>query len=57
MYDCSKEINKFYRTSVVLSEIEQNELRKKRKLNVKRLKEGLLEYNEENKKDYKISED
>ena len=47
MYDCSKEINKFYRTSVVLSEIEQNELRKKRKLNVKRLKEGLLEYNEE----------
>lgn len=57
MYDCSKEINKFYRTSVVLSEIEQNELRKKRKLDVKRLKEGLLEYNEENKKDYKISED
>ena len=57
IYDCSKEINKFYRTSVVLSEIEQNELRKKRKLNVKRLKEGLLEYNEENKKDYKISED
>lgn len=57
MYDCSKEINKFYRTSVVLSEIEQNELREKRKLNVKRLKEGLLEYNEENKKDYKISED
>lgn len=57
MYDCSKEINKFYRTSVVLSEIEQNELRKKRKLYVKRLKEGLLEYNEENKKDYKISED
>lgn len=57
MYDCSKEFNKFYRTSVVLSEIEQNELREKRKLNVKRLKEGLLEYNEENKKDYKISED
>ena len=26
---------------------------RKRKLNVKRLKEGLLEYNEENKKDYK----
>ena len=57
MYDCSKEFNKFYRTSVVLPENEQNELREKRKLNVKRLKEGLLEYNEENKKDYKISED
>lgn len=42
MYDCSKEFNKFYRTSVVLSENEQNELREKRKLNVKRLKEGLL---------------
>ena len=46
MYDCSKEFNKFYRTSVVLPENEQNELREKRKLNVKRLKEGLLEYNE-----------
>lgn len=57
MYDCSKDFNKFYRTSVVLPETEQNELREKRKLNVKRLKEGLLEYNEENKKDYKISED
>ena len=57
MYDCSKEFNNFYRTSVVLPETEQNELREKRKLNVKRLKEGLLEYNEENKKDYKISED
>lgn len=57
MYDCSKEFNKFYRTSVVLPETEQNELREKRKLNVKRLKDGLLEYNEENKKDYKISED
>ena len=57
MYDCSKEFNKFYRTSVVLPETEQNELREKRKLNVKRLKEGLLEYNEENKKGYKISED
>ena len=43
MYDCSKEFNKFYRTQVVLPEIEQNKLREKRKLNVKRLKEGLLE--------------
>ena len=36
MYDCSKEINKFYRTSVVLSEIEQNELRKKTKAKCKK---------------------
>ena len=43
MYDCSKEFNKFYRTSVVLPENEQNELREKRKLNVKRLKEWFCE--------------
>ena len=56
MYDCSKEFNKFYRTEVVLPEKEQNELREKRKLNIKRLKEGLLEYNDEKDKDYKIAE-
>lgn len=57
MYDCSKEFNKFYRTEVVLPETEQSELREKRKLNMKRLKDGLLEYNEENDTDYKIAED
>lgn len=57
MYDCSKEFNKFYRTEVVLPETEQNELREKRKLNIKRLKDGLLEYNDEKGKDYKIAED
>lgn len=57
MYDCSKEFNKFYRTKVVLPETEQSELREKRKLNVKRLKDGLLEYNEEKGKNYKIAED
>ena len=56
MYDCSKEFNKFYRTAVVLPETEQNELRKRRKLNIKRLKDGLLEYNAENGKSYKVSE-
>ena len=35
MYDCSKEFNKFYRTKVVLPETEQNELREKRKLNIR----------------------
>ena len=57
MYDCSKEFNKFYRTRVVLSETDQSELRKKRKLNIKRLREGLLDYNDEKGKDYKIAED
>lgn len=57
MYDCSKEFLKFYRKKVVLPATEQNQLREKRKLNVKRLKEGLLEYNEEKKKEYKIAED
>lgn len=57
MYDCSKEFNKFYRTEVVLPETEQSELREKRKLNIRRLKDGLLEYNDENGKEYKVSED
>ncbi len=56
MFDCSTEFNKFYRTEVVLPENEQNELRKKRKLNIKRLKEGLIEYNDEKKTNYKIAE-
>lgn len=57
MYDCSKEFRKFYRSKVVLPAKEQNELRKKRKLNIKRLKDGLQEYNEEKNKDYKIAEE
>lgn len=57
MYDCSKELEKFYRKKVVLSAKEQNELREKRKLNIKRLKEGLSEYNSEKNKDYKIAEE
>src|SRR5699024_5530566 len=57
VYDCSKYFNKFYRDKVVLSEKEQNELRNKRKLNIRRLKEGLLEYNEEKRKEYKIAEE
>ncbi|WP_317914682.1 nucleotide-binding domain-containing protein [Carnobacterium maltaromaticum] len=57
MYDCSKDFEKFYRTKVILSANEKNELRQKRKLNIKRLKDGLLEYNEEKKTTYKISEE
>jgi len=57
MYDCSKEFNKFYRTEVVLPETEQSELREKRKLNIKRLRDGLLQYNAEKDKDYAVAED
>lgn len=56
MYDLSTEFNKFYRSKVVLSNKIQHELREKRKLNIKRLKEGLIEYNEEYATDYKICE-
>lgn len=57
MFDCSAEFNKFYRTEVVLPETEQNELREKRKLNIRRLKEGLIEYEADKGKKYRVAED
>ena len=57
MFDCSTEFNNFYRKKVILPETEQAKLREKRKLNVKRLKDGLIEYNEEKYTDYKVAED
>ena len=57
MFDCSTEFNKFYRTEVVLPETEQSELREKRKLNIKRLKEGLIEYEADEGKKYRVAED
>lgn len=57
MYDVSKELEKFYRKKVVLSAKEQNELREKRRFNIKRLKEGLSEYNLEKNTNYKIAEE
>lgn len=56
MYDLSKSFHDFYKNHVVLSAEKQNELRKKRDLNLERLKAGLKEYNEEHKTNYKISE-
>lgn len=56
MYDLSKGFHDFYKNHVVLSAEKQNELRKKRDLNLERLKAGLKEYNEEHKTNYKISE-
>lgn len=57
MYDCSRKFNEFYHTKVILPEKSQNELRQKRKTNIKRLKSGLSEYNAENKTDFRISEE
>ena len=56
MYDLSKEFLKFYNNHVVLQREKQQELRKKRDLNLDRLKAGLDEYNAENKTSFKISE-
>lgn len=57
MYDLSSKFNEFYRNCVVLPASEQKDLREKKKLNVKRLKDGLEEYNIEHGTDYRISED
>ena len=56
MYDCSKEFIKFYQNHVVLPAEQQNHLRKKRKLNINRLKKGLEEYNEERGTNLKIAD-
>ncbi|ARW18663.1 hypothetical protein S100892_00057 (plasmid) [Pediococcus pentosaceus] len=57
MYDCSRNFNEFYHTKVILPEKSQNELREKRKTNIKRLKSGLSEYNSENNTGFRISEE
>ena len=56
MYNLESEMKKFYYNEVVLPSEEKNKLREKKKYNIDRLKEGLEEYNEENKTDYKIAE-
>ena len=56
MYDLEKEMKKFYYNEVVLPQDETTNLREKKKINLDRLKEGLKEYNEEKKTDYKIAE-
>ena len=57
MYNCSAELNKYYREEVVLPEREQNNLREKRKINIKRLKNGIKKYNNDKNTAYKICED
>lgn len=55
MFDLSKDFESFYKNKVVLPNDKQNDLREKKNLNIRRLKAGLNEYNEENNTDYKIS--
>ena len=57
MYNLSAEFNEFYKTCVVLPASVQNDLRQKKNLNIKRLKDGLEEYNSEHGTNYKISEE
>lgn len=56
MYDLSSKFNTFYNSYVVLSKSEQTNLHSKKDLNIQRLKDGLKEYNEENKTSYSIVE-
>lgn len=57
MFDCSKEFDSFYKNHVRLSAKEKSELHDKRKKNLKRLKKGLIKYNEEKGTDYKFVDD
>lgn len=56
MYDLSSKFNSFYNSHVVLPQSEQTNLHNKKDLNIQRLKDGLKEYNEENKTSYSIAE-
>ena len=56
MYDLSSKFNTFYNSYVVLPQTKQTNLHSKKDLNIQRLKDGLKEYNEENKTAYSIVE-
>ena len=56
MYDLSNKINTFYTSHVVLPQAEQDELYHKKDLNIQRLKDGLVEYNDEYNTSYSIVE-
>ena len=56
MFDLSSKFNTFYNSYVILPQEKQNELYDKKDLNIKRLKEGLEEYNTENQTNYKVLE-
>jgi hypothetical protein len=56
MYNLSPKFNTFYNEHVVLPKEETQTLREKKDLNIQRLKDGLAEYNEEQKTDIKLLE-
>lgn len=56
MYDLSTMFRNFYKKHVVLPRAEKTKLFEKKDLNLKRLKDGLAEYNEEKGTDYKVAE-
>lgn len=56
MYDLRSKFDTFYKKHVVLPKSEKNELFQKKNINIKRLKDGLKEYNEENSTSYKLAE-
>ena len=56
MYDVSSKFNSFYSSYVVLPKEDQNELHQKKDKNIQRLRDGLKEYNAENKTSYSVIE-
>lgn len=54
MYDLSSKFNTFYNNHVVLPREAQNSLYHKKDLNIQRLKDGLEEYNAENRTSYSV---
>jgi len=56
LFDLSAEFEKFYCDEVVLPQEAQNDLRAKRNTNIRRLKSGLKEYNDERRTSYSIVE-
>ncbi|WP_328701904.1 MULTISPECIES: nucleotide-binding domain-containing protein [Bacillus amyloliquefaciens group] len=57
MYDLSGKFNTFYNNHVVLKREQKTDLHEKKDINIKRLKDGLQAYNDENGTDYKLAED
>lgn len=56
MYDISQKFNTFYNSHVVLPQADQSKLYNKKDLNIQRLKDGLIEYNEEKGTTYSMVE-
>ena len=54
MFDLDKEFRRFYSTCVVLPKHELMNLREKKHLNIERLKDGLMEYNDDHGTNYQI---